>query len=81
MQFNLYAWTGDYNSFAAAAAGGAEVAMSAFQVGTTMYWIADARPSSTCPRWCSIPGDANLDGKVDVNDLTIVLANFGQTTA
>ena len=28
----------------------------------------------------TIPGDANLDGKVDVNDLTIVLANFGQTT-
>ena len=28
-----------------------------------------------------IPGDANLDGKVDVNDLTIVLSNFGQTTA
>ena len=25
------------------------------------------------------PGDANLDGKVDVNDLTIVLTNFGQT--
>ena len=27
----------------------------------------------------TILGDANLDGKVDVNDLTIVLANFGQT--
>ena len=27
------------------------------------------------------PGDANLDGKVDVNDLTIVLSNFGQTGA
>ena len=25
------------------------------------------------------PGDANLDGKVDVNDLTIVLTHFGQT--
>ena len=25
------------------------------------------------------PGDANGDGKVDVNDLTIVLTNFGQT--
>ena len=25
-----------------------------------------------------LPGDANLDGKVDINDLTIVLANFGQ---
>ena len=27
------------------------------------------------------PGDANLDGKVDVNDLTIVLAHFGQSGA
>ena len=26
-----------------------------------------------------IPGDANEDGTVDINDLTIVLANFGQT--
>ena len=26
-----------------------------------------------------LPGDANLDGKVDINDLTIVLANYGQT--
>jgi probable HAF family extracellular repeat protein len=25
------------------------------------------------------PGDANGDGQVDINDLTIVLANFGQT--
>ena len=27
----------------------------------------------------SLPGDANLDGKVDINDLTIVLAHYGQT--
>jgi hypothetical protein len=26
-----------------------------------------------------LTGDANLDGKVDINDLTIVLAHFGQT--
>ena len=26
-----------------------------------------------------LPGDANGDGRVDVNDLTIVLTNFGQT--
>ena len=25
------------------------------------------------------PGDANLDGQVDINDLTIVLSNYGQT--
>jgi probable HAF family extracellular repeat protein len=28
----------------------------------------------------TLPGDANLDGKVDVNDLTKVLTNYGQTT-
>jgi hypothetical protein len=26
-----------------------------------------------------LPGDANGDGRVDINDLTIVLTNFGQT--
>ena len=26
-----------------------------------------------------MPGDANLDGDVDTNDLTIVLGNFGRT--
>ena len=26
-----------------------------------------------------LPGDANHDGKVDINDLTIVLAHYGQT--
>ena len=26
-----------------------------------------------------MPGDANLDGKVDINDLTIVLAHYNQT--
>ena len=27
-----------------------------------------------------LPGDANGDGRVDINDLTIVLANFGRST-
>lgn len=26
-----------------------------------------------------LPGDANFDGKVDINDLTIVLSNYGKT--
>ena len=25
------------------------------------------------------PGDANYDGRVDINDLTIVLANYNQS--
>ena len=28
----------------------------------------------------AVPGDANGDGRVDINDLTIVLARFGQST-
>ena len=38
--------------------------------------------NSTVPAAASrpvLPGDANLDGKVDVNDLTVVLTNFGKT--
>jgi hypothetical protein len=27
----------------------------------------------------ALPGDANLDGQVDINDLTIVLSNFGRS--
>ena len=27
----------------------------------------------------TMPGDANLDGRVDINDLTVVLAHYGQT--
>ena len=27
----------------------------------------------------ALPGDANLDGRVDVNDLTVVLTNFGKS--
>ena len=27
----------------------------------------------------ALPGDANLDGKVDIYDLTIVLGNYGKT--
>jgi probable HAF family extracellular repeat protein len=27
----------------------------------------------------ALPGDANLDGTVDINDLTVVLANYGDT--
>jgi hypothetical protein len=84
-QFNLYAWTGDSNSFAAAVAGGAEVAISgAFQVGPTAYSINFA-PQSTLTHMPSmllkpsITGDANLDGQVDINDLTVVLAHYGQT--
>ena len=83
MQFNLYAWTGNYNSYAAAAGRGAEVGVSgAFQVGPTAYWImpSTAAAFSNMPSFVlTTPGDANFDGRVDINDLTIVLANYNQT--
>ena len=28
----------------------------------------------------ALPGDANLDGRVDINDLTVVLTNYGQSS-
>ena len=82
MQFNLYAWTGDYNSYGAAAGGGAEVGVTgAFQVGTTFYWIMPMCSAFTnMPSLgLTIPGDANYDGKVDINDLTVVLAHYNQS--
>ena len=83
MQFNLYAWTGDYSSYAAAAGAGAEVGVTgAFQVGETAYWIMPI-PQTTFSNMPSLvlttPGDANYDGRVDINDLTIVLAHYNQS--
>ena len=86
MQFDLYAWTGDYNSFAAAVDAAQRLpSAAAFQVGGTAYNDTETPPQTAFLDMPSmvlkptIPGDANLDGKVDVNDLTIVLSNFGQT--
>ena len=41
-------------------------------VATSGIWLAYDPPAP-------LPGDADRDGTVDVNDLTIVLTNFGQT--
>ena len=77
-------WTGDFNSFAAAVAGGAPFAESgAFQTHFG-YSVnpANVGDFSNMPSMILrpyLPGDANEDGKVDVNDLTVVLTNFGQT--
>ena len=52
-----------------------------FQVGTTSYSIYfwDTAFSYMPSMVLTLPGDANYDGKVDINDLTIVLAHYGQT--
>ena len=51
-----------------------QVRLFTFAPGT--FNVTETDPSTT-PTYH--PGDANGDGRVDINDLTIVLANFGQT--
>ncbi len=45
--------------------------------------VVGTNPGPGTPETCiltpALPGDANLDGRVDVNDLTIVLSNYGRT--
>jgi hypothetical protein len=90
----LYFWTGNYNTYAAAQA--------AAQAETPGVYIADSgifnqellgapyvpgafssMPAAILSQnpVTLIPGDANGDGRVDINDLTIVLAHYGQTLA
>ena len=60
----------------------------------TYLWNWEVTPNPDLPLWYTpqgksaeavmtsyyrLPGDANLDGRVDINDLTIVLANYNQT--
>ena len=94
-QFRIFAWTGsyanpgeNYGSYSAALAGAAMVGDSGvFQeqaapaggvdFGTSYnYGFLDMPAILMRP---SLAGDANLDGRVDINDLTVVLAHFGQT--
>jgi len=47
---------------------------------TGEYYYGGFRVASVPTGWVHPdPGDANGDGKVDINDLTIVLSNFGMT--
>jgi autotransporter-associated beta strand protein len=60
------------------AAGSAQIFSStALANGWTLGWSDDG--SSEVTIMVTLPGDANLDGTVDVNDLTVVLTNFGKT--
>jgi hypothetical protein len=44
------------------------------------YWAySTGRSIASLSAVATIPGDANGDGQVDINDLTIVLANYNQT--
>ena len=45
-----------------------------------MGYTPQGKPAeSVMTSYYRLPGDANLDGKVDINDLTIVLAHYNQT--
>jgi hypothetical protein len=82
-QMELYAWLGNYSSFSAAAAAGQPVADSGVFTQSvpfnTMLPAGDVDGMPATILKSVLPGDANLDGKVDINDLTIVLAHYGQT--
>ena len=86
-QFDIMAWTGNYSSFAAAVhdptcwVGDT----GPFQPSNLMFVNEPAVPMDNLANMPNlvlqhpIGGDANLDGRVDINDLTIVLANYGQS--
>ena len=81
----LYAWIGAESSYAAATADNEYVADSG--VFTEVVSYGGIMPSAgeliDLPGMVLakhlLPGDANGDGQVNINDLTIVLSNFGQT--
>jgi hypothetical protein len=60
-------FNGTYYSFIATGSGGAGLGFNGYDYAVV------GTPE--------VPGDANLDGKVDINDLTIVLAHYGNSSA
>ena len=80
----LYAWTGAYNTFADAVAHNTYVAYS----GVFSQYVGYGEPPPIPGDLTNMPamimkhdllGDANTDGRVDINDLTRVLTNYNQT--
>jgi hypothetical protein len=89
--FQIQAWTGTYNdyddAYAASARGVAGVYAAQSSIFTNPVALGSF-PIQVPPDLTNMPavvltrgllGDANYDGKVDINDLTVVLANYGQT--
>ena len=66
------------NGFANGWSSGQIYSTTAATKGLSLAYVDDG--ISTITVEVALPGDANLDGKVDVNDLTIVLSNFGSAT-
>jgi hypothetical protein len=74
-------WTGNFSTWDAALAGGAlagEVDFTAF-FANSISLPSDMSGMPALVVKTVLPGDANLDGTVDINDLTVVLAHYGQT--
>jgi hypothetical protein len=72
-----WTWTGSGAISPAQADGIAVVNGEDWIVGYTTF-NADGQDHAFLLRQ-EFPGDANFDGRVDINDLTIVLANYGRT--
>jgi hypothetical protein len=84
-QFHLYAWTGTETTYAAALAAGDCTADAIWtqNVGNAYYLDLQGPPpippglNNPAMILENLPGDANRDGKVDIEDLTILLAHYG----
>ena len=82
-QFQLYLWTGTETTYAAALAAGEYTADASWSqtVMAAQYGAIPPMPPGDIDNPAMIlenlPGDANGDGRVDINDLTIVLAHYG----
>jgi hypothetical protein len=90
--FQLTAWTGLYNTYADAYVASANGTAGVYIAQTPVFSnpVADLSGDPIpAPLLYDMPavllarglmGDANMDGQVDINDLTVVLTNYGQTT-
>ena len=87
-QFQILTWTGtQYTSYAAAVGQpNTYTGRSAVFAESTCYSVQPPYPNygylNNMPAFImqhQLPGDANGDGRVDINDLTIVLSNYGQS--
>jgi hypothetical protein len=85
-QFELYVWTGSETTWSQAVDDGEYVADSGVFVNPTSngsdvppFPGPDLLDMPAMVLKQILPGDANEDGRVDINDLTIVLTNYGGT--
>jgi hypothetical protein len=91
--FQVLAWSGSYNTYAdayvASARGTGVYVANSGVFSNPLGWLGDTPPDLP-PNLTNMPavvlrvgldGDANIDGRVDINDLTKVLSNYNQSVA